>query len=83
MSNPMWVDELNALKLAYKALFAAEESFLARDKMNAHIHLGQVRSSPITDLLTTARQKLGQVLKERHGVQKEYIFELERSIHEG
>jgi hypothetical protein len=44
----------NDAELISKALAAAAGYFVERDRMNALVHLSEVRWSPITDLVTEA-----------------------------
>jgi hypothetical protein len=49
----------------HDALAHSRRHLQHRDKMNAEVHLGEVRWSPLTDLVGNAETMLGEVLQEQ------------------
>jgi hypothetical protein len=57
------VDASDLLKL-YDAIRKADEFFAHRDRMNAAVHLGEARYSPLTTLVRTEAERLQRILSD-------------------
>ncbi len=61
------VDMLSRLQVAYKALYAAEQMLRSRDEMNARVHMGETRWSPLTDEVTAGRSLIQDIIRPHVG----------------